>query len=174
MLSIKDLRRAETEIENELIYVKQRMSSVRSERQSSMEGAMESGKAAVEGFISRTSELLEAVYAIRNAVGKFNEDEGINNRTSKIAYFDRLLNTLEQGQNFGRTARNTSYGSSEVTYTPGIDDTKIDELRNEVRRIRRDIQSLKDSCNGINASKDATPYIDAKVVEFLKNNNFIG
>lgn len=173
-LSIKDLRRAETELESEMNYVVQCLSAARSERTTNNQGALEAGLSVCDAYVTRQSELLGAVFAIRQAVGKFNEDEGINQRTGRIAYLERLVAANEKAQSFGRVARNQSYGSTEVTYTPGIDDEKINVYRNEVRRIRREIQSLKDSCNGINSSKDATPYIDPKMVEFLKSNNFIG
>ena len=172
-VNIKLLRRAETEIQNELAHVSSRLNNTRHEREPTQESATTAGEISCNSFLKRYTELMTAKFDIRAAVGKFNEAEGINGKTTKIAMLEGLLSAYEKAEGYGRVSRNSGYGSTEVTYTPGVSDEVVDSYRTEVRRIRREIQSLKDSCNGVNASKDASSYVDVNLIEFLKSNKFI-
>lgn len=172
-VTIKVLRRAESELDNELKYVQNRLSSARNQRQASASAATATGTMACNEFIIRHGQLLEAKFDIRKAVGQFNQDKDINLKTGKIAALEAQLNALDTAMGFGSVSECSSYGATKLEYRPGIDAEYVDKLRSDSRSLKRQVQRLKDSCNGINSSEDASPYIGDKTLEFLKSNNFI-
>lgn len=172
-VTIKVLRRAEAELDNELQYVHSRLNSDRNQRQSTATAAVTAGVTACNAFLTRHGQLLEAKFAIRKAVGEFNQDKGINLKTGQIAALEAQLKALETAMSYGSVNEHTPYGSNKTEYRSGVDAEFIDKLRSESRSLKRQVQRLKDSCNGINSSEDASPYIGDKTLEFLKSNNFI-
>ena len=174
MITIKTLRRAETELDNELRYSQERMQQMRSGSQVTENAALASGIAVCEEYLERHSNLLDAKFEIRKCVGKFNQSKGINRKTSDIAELEASIAAIDLVMGFGAVAEQRTYGQqAKATYRPGINCDYIDKQRSVVRGLTRQIQRLKDSCNGVNSSEDASEFISPTVLVFLKANNFI-
>ena len=151
-MKIKDLRRAETQIDEEIDY------SVRMLRSSNEYGklhqAEDAGAELAEHYLDKVGELTEAKYTIRALVSAFNEEYGINERCIKIAKAQAkldVINTIIAELSSPRTQR--IYNSDVIRYSVGLSEQAIDFHRATARGIIREIQSLKDSCNGINSQQ---------------------
>lgn len=169
-ITIKTLRRAETELEDEIHYSNHLLGKAELPNH---EAALEYGINAVEEFAVKMADLVKARFAIREAVRKFNEEKGINAKTLQIAQLQEHIKVLERMQSYGSVQQTSSYHTNTVQYRSGIPQTKVDEFRSQARSLTRQIQKLKDSCNGINSSSDASEYLDKDTIEFLRSNNFI-
>lgn len=171
MITIKTLRRAENEIDSEIEHIRRRLRNRKAT--TSRKTAAEEGAEACVDFLTRFKELSSAKYEIRAAVSFFNEEEGINKRMVQIAKLDALLEATVSCEQFGPVIERSSYTNKASEYTVGISNDIVDAYRSDARGIRREIQALKDSCNGINSSKDSAKYVSTEMIEFLKDNNFI-
>lgn len=172
-VTIKNLRRAESEIDNELAHVKRNANRSGYDFNNAT-AALNAGNQMMNTFRERVNVLVRVKYEIRDIVARFNMVNGINERTAQIAMLEAVLSCNEEEcQSFGSPRSNRDYQTHEVTWTAGIELGTIDELRSDARGIKRKIQSLKDSCNGINSSKEVGDLATDEIIEFLKSNNFI-
>lgn len=151
--SIKDIRRIEQEVDNEIVYVEQNSYHIRENQQATKEAALEAGITDVQAMQDKAYELIELRFKIRDIVAAFNKDNGINERTAKIALLEQKQSFLDEKiAGFGRVGTTRDYNSQQTKYTPGVDTEFVDAKRVESRDIKRQIQRLKDSCNGINSN----------------------
>lgn len=151
--SIKDIRRIEQEVDNEINYVRNNASDIRQDQQQNLADAKKVGEKGVNELQAKMYELIEVRFKIRTIVAEFNKDNGINDRTLKIAILEQKHDFLEQSIiGFGRPGTTRDYHLDKVVYSPGITTEVVDEKRAEARNIKRQIQRLKDSCNGINSN----------------------
>lgn len=152
-MKIKTLRRIETELDNELLFISRRLQ--RENNQATKEAAFNAGEASATSAIKKHNRLLGAKFAIRALVSQFNIEKGINDKTAQIAVSEALKTFLEnQILSIGQPRYSRNYHSETYEYTVGISDEYEDKIRAEIKSITRKIQSLKDSCNGINAQGD--------------------
>ena len=152
-MKIKTLRRIEIELDNELVFISRRLR--RENNQATKELAELAGVSVVQSSKSAFSKLVKAKFEIRNLVAEFNIVKGINAKTAKIAELEALGAFVEEHLiKLGKVKTTRNYGSDTYEYAIGISDEVEDNLRAEVRRLSRQVQSLKDSCNGINSQGD--------------------
>tara|TARA_Y100001960_G_scaffold334111_1_gene445163 strand:- start:34487 stop:35014 length:528 start_codon:yes stop_codon:yes gene_type:complete len=163
--SVKELSRIETEIDEEISFVKGRMRSVRNERLNSANLAESRANKAIKEALSKLESLLSAKFAIRSVKQIFNAEKGINEKTRKIAELTERKALLDSAAGFGDVSARESYGSNKVEYNPGISTDTEDSYRAKSRAVQRQIQRLKDSCQGIN--NQGTIELDGTVYETL-------
>ena len=168
-MKIKDLRRLETELDAEVQYTS--LSPRDKKEYSSLQDAQEAGASALNFALTKIRALNEVKYDIRETVRIFNETKGINAKTLKIAQLEAELSLLESVQNMSSPRSYSPYGSTKIEYQAGIDADTVDQHRIQARRVRREIQSLKDSCNGINSS--GTAELSEKSMGILKKYGMI-
>ena len=173
MITVKILSRAENEVDNEIDFTLSRLRDTKRLSQPTLLSAVEAGENSCKSFLKRYNELLECKFAIRNAKGSFNELYKINSKTAEIALLERMIQAHESVTGYGQAASEMDYRTTSIVYRQGVSDDMVDEHRSDIRGLTRKVQMLKDSCNGINSSKDASSLIDKEVLEFLKDNNFI-
>lgn len=148
--SIKELSRLETEIDEEIDFAKSRHRSALQKTLPSQQAAEDAAMKAAKEVFSRTQSLLTAKYAIRSIKQTFNAEKGINDKTRAIAQLhaeQELLDSIAQQKEVTAIDR---YGSNKLDYRPGITTEVQDEYRAKSRVVQRQIQRLKDSCQGIN------------------------
>lgn len=151
--SIKDLRRIESEIESEIQYVSNSVQLVRAEQQATKTDAEKYALGELPKLSAKMNVLIETKFKIRAFIADFNKTNGINERTAKIAELEEKSTFIENRLvSFGRAGTTRDYNTDKVKYTPGVTTDFVDERRAEVRAIKRQIQRLKDSCNGINSN----------------------
>lgn len=151
--TVKELRRIETEIDNEISHRTCRVSQLRSKEAVSLTAAYTECQTELVDMISKHTELLDSKFAIREIISKFNSDNGINERTGKIAALKAAIQFLEDSVlNIGSATSYAPYGSTKTVYRYGITEDHTDSVRSEIRALKRQIQALTDSCNGINSS----------------------
>ena len=152
-MKIKTIRRIETEIDNELQFLSSRMG--RDNNQSTKEAAEIAGVEVVTHALKAYTRLIGAKFEIRNLIAEFNSGKGINAKTSLIAQLESEKDFLENSAlRVGRARATRSYGTDAAEYCIGIPDSFEDEIRALIRGATRKIQTLKDSCNGINSQGD--------------------
>lgn len=170
--SIKDIRRIEQEVDDEIVYVQHGMHEIRSEHHASLNAAKAAGEAGVREVLAKFDELVNLRFTIRDIVAKFNEENGINERTAKIAKLEQRKEFVDNSvAGFGRPGTTRNYSTDKVVYTAGLAPTVVDEFRAESRNIKRQIQRLKDSCNGINSNSRFE--LDPEVVGLFTKYGFI-
>lgn len=151
--TIKELRRIETEMNNELSYISSAMYNIREEKVATREAAQEAGTIGLNTQLAKFKELTDAKFDIRDVVAKFNEAQGINERTIKIAKLESEILFIEQHIiGFGPVRQDRDYHTNKVEFAPGASLEYVDAKRSDVRGLRRQIQRLKDSCSGINSN----------------------
>ncbi len=170
--SIKDIRRVESEVDEEIRFVSGNLRDVRDNQQVDLETAKKVGVAEVRKVVDRFNDLVGLRFAIREIVAKFNEENGINERTAKIARLEQEKAFLDDHvERFGRPGSSRDYHTDTIKYTPGITPEFVDEIRAKSRNIKRQIQRLKDSCNGINSN--ARFELDEAIVAKFESYGFI-
>lgn len=170
--SIKDVRRIETEIDDEISFVERNVRDIRSEHQQSKKDAEDFGLKEVQTLQDKMFKLIEVRFKIREIVANFNTEHGINDRTAKIAKLEQQKDFLEDRiASFGRVGTTRDYNLDKVVYTPGVTSEFVDQKRAEVRDLTRQIQRLKDSCNGINSNTKVT--LEPSLISFFKNAGMI-
>lgn len=170
--SIKDIRRIETEVDEEIHYVTNGIHNIRQEHQQLRIDAFAVGEKGVRASLAKFEELVDTRFAIRGIVAKFNDANGIDDRTAKIAKLEQRKTFVDDSiVGFGRPGTTRDYRNDTVVHTPGLKDDIVDEFRAESRNIKRQIQRLKDSCNGINSNTSFE--VDPVLVEVFTKYGFI-
>lgn len=173
-IKIKDLRRVETELEQELDIQKDRVKAIDilTVKAKSLDLAAAEGQKAQQAQLEKVSTMIAMKFKIRQIVSGFNKDKGINDRTLKIAVLSEKLDVCQQAQTARGPSANHDWSSDKIDgYNCGITVAMKDELRIQERGIRQQIQKLKDSCNGINSNESVT--LPEELVAFLKGQKFI-
>lgn len=151
--TVKELRRIETELDNEISHRTSRVNRLSSKEAVSLTAAYTECQTELLDMIAKHTELLDSKFAIREIISKFNSDNGINERTGKIASLKASSQFLEdEVLRIGSAVSYAPYGSTKTVYRYGITEDYTDSVRSEIRALKRQIQALTDSCNGINSS----------------------
>lgn len=148
--SIKELSRIETEIDKEIQFAMLRHQGIMRKDCASRDEALRVAKESIEVSSNKVHKLLDAKFAIRGIKQAFNVEKGINDKTLHIALLTQEQEFVDTYAKHGDVSSDRSYSSNSVTFTPGISAESQDKLRAESRNIQRQIQRLKDSCQGIN------------------------
>lgn len=128
-INIKNARRLETEIDNELNHVVYKLTS-KSGPFATLDEARIFTEASVEESLKNIEKLNELKYHVRNEVGKFNHEKGINNITLDIAKFQSHLETSTKVSEFGSPSLNHSYSRIETTsYGSGLSSEIMEKHR---------------------------------------------
>lgn len=152
-LSIKQLRRIETELLNEKDHVIQRLRDLNYETADTKHDAMHTGESRLTSSIESVNLLINAQYLIRKLISDFNEKAGINDKTLQIANLEAVCEArAEMLSSIGQVRAKTEYNSKQTVYSYGVSDQYEDSQRALERAEKRRIQRLKDSCNGLNSS----------------------
>lgn len=152
-LSIKQLRRIETELLNEKDHVIQRLRNFNYETADTKSDAIEIGEERLSLSIESVNALINAQYCVRKLISDFNESAGINDKTLQIANLEAICEArAEMSSSLGKVLAKTEYNSKQTTYSYGVSDEFEDNQRAIERFDKRRIQRLKDSCNGLNSS----------------------
>lgn len=163
-MKVKEAQRLETVIDQEIERLKDRLA-----RSSSTHKTRTLAESAFRERHEKTLEqmaiLLDIKFAIRKAIAEFNRNHAINERTAKIAHLTKLLELIK-GSLVNQASSVNHYNSKEPEYREGYSDQLEDVVLAECRKITREIQRLKDSCNGINSQ--GTIAISESQVEYLK------
>jgi cell division protein FtsB len=150
--SIKELSRIEAELDSELQFVEGRLAGNLRKNQSTVSAATTAALTAIKSALDKQELLLNLKFDLRNIKATFNIEKGINDRTIKIAKLVARKEFLERRITvLGDVEVIEAYGNHKDTYRPGITEETQDTYRAEVRNLSRQIQRLKDSCNGINS-----------------------
>jgi hypothetical protein len=158
-MRIKDARRIETEIDNELDYTEVQKASVSTKVMAEKIGVESWAEVQDKKF-----ELIAAKFDIRNTIAVFNQEAGINTRTAKLAELEAIKASL-QNYSSNEVRTSTGFGEQIQTFRTGLSKTAIDAVRAEIRVIVRQIAKLKDTCSGINSNGTLT--LKAKTVKTL-------
>lgn len=148
--SIKELSRIESEIDTEINFVSGRQRSTMNTRQASRQEALDVANKSIASSLTKLNGLLDAKFAIRTIKQVFNAEKGINDKTRDIAKLTAEQAFIDSVASYSEVTASERYASTKVEYSPGITQEKQDELRAKSRVIQRQIQRLKDSCQGIN------------------------
>ena len=172
-IKVKTLRRAETELLSEIQLLSGRLPSFSTEPLAkSLNEARSIGLESYKNKLSVLQDCITAKYDIRNSISKFNQANGINDRTLKIAVLTEQLDLIEKSHTrINDASANRSYYGDIEGYNIGCSQSDLDQYRVEVRKIKKEIQGLKDSCNGINASNDVE--ITTELHKFLTDLSMI-
>lgn len=169
-MRVKDIRRVESEIDNELEFIQSRLRN--KPKYSTSSQARDAGTSLTKSFLEKYGKLIDAKFELRRLIANFNKTAGINDRTARIAQLEMTKETIDNCLvNYGDVDTYRNYGSDTVKYQAGISELAVDEYRAQSRRLKRLIQSLKDSCNGINAQ--GTVEVSDDTMELLKESGFI-
>lgn len=149
--SIKELTRIETVIDEEISFVESRLrNELRDSKQASVSAATEYAGKVIDSTVTKRSALLAAKFAIRAIKQVFNTEKGINDKTRKIAELQAQKDFVDKLAIQDVAKEVTNYTTKTVKYRPGITLETQDKFRAESRSLQRQIQRLKDSCQGIN------------------------
>jgi len=174
-IKLKQLRRIETEIDNELEIQEPRIQSCcrnLGSIESSILNAAIRGALTVHAQYELISALLAKKFEIRAIVAAFNKENGINERTIKIAILEKQITYAEKASKVNIPSIDRDYRTNTISgYYQGITQAVSDDWRIAVRKLRAQIQKLKDSCSGINSN--GTVVINNELESFLKDNQFI-
>lgn len=149
--SIKELSRIEAEIDSEILFVEARQRGQMAKKQGSAQAARDTALAAIKAGLGKRNALVKAKFAIRSIKQVFNAEKGINDKTREIAALELERQFLDTIHQYDDVQAYEGYGQRPKTeYLPGISLKTQDEYRAKSRVIARQIQRLKDSCQGIN------------------------
>lgn len=175
-LKIKDIRRIETEMDKEISLLQSSFTrNVSDNVEETSEKALRAGKSLVEMQRDELAQFLETKFNLRQIVANHNSSTKINDNCIKIAKLEFELNLIENTvMNVSGVAvkqEYTSKGYVAAGYKSGVDVEFKNQLRVEARKVRREIQRLKDSCNGINGQSEYE--LIPNDLEFLKSRGFL-
>lgn len=152
-LTIKTARRLETQIDDEIVRMKNKISSLRNGRFHSAEQSVTSTTNDMNKFCEKIDKLVDIKFNIRKGISLFNASSDINNICIEIA---KLSSDMEMGdlinRNFSTPEASQSYSSNATCYTSGLSEDTIEEMHVNHLKRKRIMQRLKDKCTGINAS----------------------
>jgi archaellum component FlaC len=164
-INIKNARRLESEIDTEIARLKGRL-RVSAGKYNTVADSIELTKEHIDTTLGKVSALLGIRKDIRDKIGKFNVENGINDTTSEIAIKSAELEMLELAYDFDDPRKPQSYGITEELYKPGLNEANRDFYYAKGLKLKRSIQRLKDRCMGINASGKIE--LDSDTESFLK------
>lgn len=152
-MPVKDVSRVESEIDNEIEFIKDRLGMQLRVTQGTRQDAYKAAEVAISAAVEKMDKLLVAKFALRDLKAAFNIENGINERTLRIAMLTEQKQFMEQNMSrVGDVSTTTSYQDSKVRYVPGVSNESQDKVRADVRNLTRQIQRVKDSCAGINGN----------------------
>jgi hypothetical protein len=147
-LKVKEARRIEAEIDNEISYAQESSNYL---EHSTVVSAQVAGAKSWDDQQEKLAALVAAKFTIRTAINTFNYVNGLNDQMAVIAELEMHKAHLSEYSSRGvRTNHSYSSGNKD-TYREGLSTAKVDAIRAETRVLSRKIASLKDSCNGINS-----------------------
>lgn len=154
-IRLKDLNRLETEIKAEL-DVKRNSISYSGGYFASREAGLQDYAETIPAAHEKVRRLMKAYYSVRNSKAEAKAALGINERTAQIAELEDVINLLQRSvdSSSSPTTNYTSRTGDAVTWKRGCTSEYKDDIRVELRALRRRVQSLKDSCAGINANNE--------------------
>jgi hypothetical protein len=173
-MKIKTLRRALTELEDDIGRGRSRVSNqLNKVSMSTADAALEEGTSIVEHSVSRISLMIDMKFAIRGIISDFNESKGINIKTIEIAKLSLQNDFLEKVIIDRIQPPSTHYSYRErdpIQWKGGIEEDTNEKYRQTHRENKRKIQSLKDGCASINSS---TVELTPELVTFLTDFKFV-
>lgn len=171
-LNIKNARRLETTLNEQMVRLSSRVRNLDSKGGfSSSEEAGEFFKNSLNSTLKKLSEMRSIKFSIRESIGKFNKDSGIDDTTIKIAEYSSLLEVLEDIPVVSPPYLKTDYSGKSLGFTSGLDEEAKEEFYVETLKLKRKIVRLKDKCQGINST--GTIELSDEVEVFLKVNGLI-
>lgn len=147
---IKTLRRIETAINEELVFLIERFQ--RKGKAATKNSAESDFDAKMGNFLDKQQALQGLKFQIRGLVATFNEEKGINEKTAEIAFQSTQLEALRAVNGYEQAYESSDYHTNKTYWRVGISDATEDWVRVEIKKIERLIQRLKDTCNGINST----------------------
>lgn len=167
-LNIKNARRLETSIDAEISRM---IGKIRNTTGgfSDAKSAIESKESSVESNVSKIKQLRHVRKFIRDLIGKFNEEKGINSLTSEIA---ALSSDIEVAHLIVRIndVSSDSYSNTN-SYRQGVSEDFREKYHAESLKLTRAVQRLKDKCQGINST--GTIELGSDLESFLKKNGLM-
>lgn len=151
-INIKNAKRLETSIDGELDRLQGKIRHQGSTEYKNAKESMEATNAAIEANLVSIDEYLVIRKSIRDAIGKFNKDSGIDVHSSEIALLQKRLSALEDISDVRYPRSQRDYGTDEIKYSGGLSDDQKEVFYARTRVLTRQIQRLKDKCQGVNAT----------------------
>lgn len=148
-LTVKEIQRAISAIDDEIEFCKQKLN--KNYNYDTPRTSAEQTELTTKKYIESLDELFDTMYNMRKLVKQFNADK-IDDKSADIAKIDQQNDILKDIQRRGQPEPVSSYSSTKMQYSSGYTLAYEQELRNKIKENQRKIQSLKDSCAGINAS----------------------
>ncbi|WPH64761.1 hypothetical protein [Vibrio phage vB_VpaP_SJSY21] len=164
-INIKNARRLETAIEEEISRIRGKINGF-SDKFDSKDKAEEGTFHAIIELEKKWSALQHIRFEIRNLIGKFNSENDINVKAGKIALLSERADLIQSLSTYKRSTTQRNYSNDSTYYSAGLSETVREEYHSDLLSIRREIQRLKDQCQGINAS--GTIELDSDAESFLK------
>lgn len=164
-INIKNARRLESALDDQII----RLTNIMMQKSKSFSTAKDATyhtKANVTTILVKLKEITSIRSDIRDHIGSFNEQNGINKITALIARSTQELDIYNRLCNLEEPSRNRNYSTNEISYSAGLDEETREGYYVITLKLTREIQRLKDKCQGINAS--GTIELSAEQESFLK------
>jgi len=169
-LSIKNARRLETEILNQIDRLTDKVSfSSHGERENTFESACKKKLDSVMISFHNIKQLIAIRMIVRKKIGEFNSKSGINDLSADIAEKEAILNVVEALSHIGSPSEREL--KNETVFLPGISENDRESFYADSLRVKREIVRLKDKCQGINSG--GTIEIDSKSESYLKKSGLI-
>ena len=149
---IKNARRLETTIIDEIRRLEFKICNTSGGHPSYSEAAKQT-EARLRPLIQTHKHMNKIKFHIREAIGIFNVEEGINAHTLEIARKMAEVEMWEKVNTISEPRSQTNYhrDTSPIIYNGGISDTYSEEMHAKVLKLNREIVRLKDKCMGVNS-----------------------
>ena len=164
-VNIKNARRLETELDNEISRLTGKVRHGRSSHSTYAESVAITENS-VDTLVASIGKMKQIRMDIRTKIGKFNAESGINDLTASIADAASNAEIQEMIYNLSSPTSTRDYGTDSVKYTSGVSEAYREAAHTKLLVIKREIQRLKDKCQGVNSS--GTIELDSDTESFLK------
>jgi len=163
-INIKNARRLEATLDDEIARLKNKIFD-REARYKDTAQSLAGTKSAIDTYMDKLTKFKEIRQTIRDLIGEFNVEKGINSTTASIAIKVDELELYERLSNMSEPRMTKDW--DDVKYaTPGISRAEAEAHHATTLKLKREIQRLKDKCQGINSS--GTIELSAETESFLK------
>ena len=168
-ISIKNAARLETTLNDEIDRLTGKITD-RKYFQSAKDSISATTKN-IESLVEKIGMYREIRTCIRDQKRFFNEQKGINDLTSDIASLNDQLDLYNLLSEFRYPEPQSSYGNDTIRFCSGISEEDKESYYINTLKIKREIQRLKDKCQGVNSN--GTIELSTDIESFLKKSGLI-
>lgn len=146
--SLKQIQQLITSVEQELSFTENNLYTY--DKYLTIDSSKSITKTNVNNVLATYSELLDIYFYLRDYIKENNNTLGIDLKTSQIAKLEKNNQLLNSVVEIGTPKEQYCHVSQKSKFSEGVDMVYINDIRNIIKKNQRTIQSLKNSCNGIN------------------------